>query len=292
MGERRPGLERIQVAATLRRMREEAGVSRERAADELGCTVSKIGDIETGRSGVRPVELERLLDLYGIVGEERQTLVDTARASRSRRPRSSHAAEIPSGHRRFVDLEAQATWVGYYSPELICGVLQTPAYARAVLEWSNWYDRAAVERRLALRMERTTILTRTDRPPVNYWCILSEAALMANVGGPAVMHDQLNHLLQCATQMDNLVVQILPMGTGPHSFMGMTITLLRFAPPAPDILYVEAPDQDRFSDRESDVARIASRFELLKAKALGREESIDLIAQVAREYKEKSRDDA
>lgn len=282
MGDRRLGLERVQVAATLRRLREDEGISRDQAADELGCTVSKIGDIETGRSGVKPAELERLLELYRAPEEERPGLIATARVSRTRRPRTTHTVDVPAGHRRFTDLEAQAVSAIYYSPELISGVLQTPAYARAVLEWSDWHDQAAVERRLALRMERGRVLCRTDRPPVSYWCILGEAALRTNVGGPAVMLEQLDHLLTCANSMANLVVQVLPSGTGPHVFMGMTLTLLRFAPPAPDIVHVEAPDQDRFIDREAEVARIAARLELLKAKALSREDSLDLIAHVTR----------
>ncbi|MGH3810555.1 MAG: helix-turn-helix domain-containing protein, partial [Pseudonocardiaceae bacterium] len=63
--------ERVQVAATLRRMREEAGLSREQVARVLGCTTSKIGDLETGRSGAKPVELAALLDRYGVTGDER-----------------------------------------------------------------------------------------------------------------------------------------------------------------------------------------------------------------------------
>jgi Helix-turn-helix. len=282
MGDRRVGLERVQVAATLRRMREDEGISRDQAADELGCTVSKIGDIETGRSGVKPAELERLLELYRAPEEERPGLIATARVSRTRRPRTTHTVDVPAGHRRFTDLEAQAVSAIYYSPELISGVLQTPAYARAVLEWSDWHDQAAVERRLALRMERGRVLCRTDRPSVSYWCILGEAALRTNVGGPVIMREQLDHLLTCANSMANLVVQVLPSGTGPHVFMGMTLTLLRFAPPAPDIVHVEAPDQDRFIDREAEVARIAARLELLKAKALSREDSLDLMAHVTR----------
>lgn len=290
MGERRLKLERVQVAATLRRMREELGVSRERAAQELDCTVSKIGDIETGRSGVKVIELERLLDLYAVTGDERESLVDTARASRSRRPRTPYAVDVPAGHRRLADLEAQMVAAIYYSPELISGVLQTSAYARAVLEWSNWHDPESVERRLALRLERGKILTRVDRKPVGYWFILGEAALRSNVGGPAVMRDQLEHILRCATRMENLVIQVLPLGAGPHVFMGMTVTLLQFAPPAPNILHVDTPERDRFSDRDAEVSSIAARFELLKAKALGREESLDLVTQLVQEYKEKSSD--
>jgi hypothetical protein len=71
--------------------------------------------------------------------------------------------------------------------------------------------------------------------------------------------------------------------------MGMTITLFRFAPPAPTVLHVEAPDQDRFTDRESEVASASRGFELLKAKALGREESLELVGRLARKYHREGR---
>ncbi len=64
----KPTIERVQVAAMLRSMREEAGITREQSAQALGCTTSKIGDLETGRSAPKVAELDRLLDLYRICG--------------------------------------------------------------------------------------------------------------------------------------------------------------------------------------------------------------------------------
>jgi len=116
--ERRHGLARIQVAATLRRMREQAGVTRDAAARELYCTVSKIGDIETGRSGVKPAELEKLLDLYRVTGEDRDELIETARESRSRRKREA-GPSIPTSQRRYLDLETHARSLTFFSPELL-----------------------------------------------------------------------------------------------------------------------------------------------------------------------------
>ncbi|MGH4015546.1 MAG: helix-turn-helix domain-containing protein, partial [Pseudonocardiaceae bacterium] len=87
MGQRQMNTERVQVAATLRRMRDEAGLTREQAAEVLGCSASKIGDLETGRSGPKPAELAALLDRYGVSGDERDDLIAFSRESQSRRPR-------------------------------------------------------------------------------------------------------------------------------------------------------------------------------------------------------------
>ncbi|HEY2206739.1 MAG TPA: helix-turn-helix transcriptional regulator [Pseudonocardia sp.] len=288
MTERKHGLARIQLAATLRRMREHARVSRPAAARELYCTVSKIGDIETGRSGVRPAELEKLLDLYRVTGSDRAELIETARASRSRRKREASRSTIPSSESRYMDLESQAHTVTFYSAELLPGFLQIDGYARALLEWSGQHDVTVVDQRMALRVERRRLLTREDPPPAAYWCVVGEAALRAGVGGPAVMADQLEYLLEWANSLRHLVIQVLPLGSGAHQLMGITQTLLRFDAPARDILHVDTHPRNVFFDNEADVAAATHAMELLKAQAIGREDSLALIRRVLADYKEMS----
>ncbi|MGH4022917.1 MAG: helix-turn-helix domain-containing protein [Pseudonocardiaceae bacterium] len=284
MSQRRPNIERVQVAATLRRMREQAGVTREQAAEVLRCTHSKIGDLETGRSAPKPIELERLLDHYGVASEDRADLMEFAQASRRRRPRSPYAAAaIPGTHRRAVDLEAQAVSSTYYSSELIPGILQVRPYAEAMLHWGNIHPPEDVQRLLGLRMSRSGELTRTGRPPLRCWCILGEAALRAGVGGPQVMHEQLECLVAVNLTFENVVVQVLPLGAGAHGFLGMTGTLYRFPPPAPDLLSMDNYGRNTISDREAEVARAAHHLDLMKAQALGRDESAELIQAVMRE---------
>jgi transcriptional regulator with XRE-family HTH domain len=279
----RHGLARIQVAATLRRMREEAGLPRDAAARELYCTVSKIGDIETGRSGVKPAELEKLLDLYGAAEHDRQALVETAREARRRR---RVAANIPVSRRRYVDLETQARAITFFSPGLLPPTLQTDRYARELLEWSGRLSVAEVDARLAVRAALRKNLARADPP--SYWCILGEATLRSNVGGAAVMAEQLEYLLEWSRTMHHLVIQVLPLGSGAHGFMGWTHTLLRFDPPAPDVLHMESSVRDLFFDGEAEVREVAEKLELMKAQAIGRNESLALIRDILAEYKEAS----
>lgn len=284
MAGRQLNTEHVQVAATLRRMREQARVGREEAAAVLGCTPSKIGDLETGRSKPKPQELERLLDHYGIPVGERDELVQFARESRGRRPRGSHTASvIPAHHRRAVDLEAQALSSIFCSAELIPGVLQTRGYAEAILTWSRENEPEEVARLLELRMERAAVLARTDRPPLRYWCILGEAALRTKVGGAEVMAEQMAHLAQLNAAMENVVVQVLPLGSGAHGFLGMTVTLHRFQVPAPDMLLVEGYGREMVRDNPVEVARATQHLDLLKASALGLNDSTEFLWRVHRE---------
>jgi transcriptional regulator with XRE-family HTH domain len=273
--------EHVQVAATLRRMREEARVTREAAASVLGCTKSKIGDLETGRSKPKPAELERLLDHYGIMGAERDEMIEFARSSRTRRKPSPYtSAVIPATVRRAVDLEAQAISTVYFSPELIPGLLQIRDYAKALFEgaWENQPEDVA--KRLEMRMERAAVLTRTHRPPLRCWCILGEAALRTNIGGPKVMLEQLEHLINLNRTLSNLVIQILPLGSGPHAFIGITVTMHRFPPPAPDMMILEGYWREMVRDEPTEIARATHHIDLIRAKALSLEESTEFMQHV------------
>lgn len=279
--------EHVQVAATLRRMRESARVTRDEAASVLGCTKSKIGDLETGRSKPKPAELERLLDHYGIVGPERDEVIEFARTSHTRRKPSPYTMVlIPAAVRRAVDLEAQATSTFFYSGELIPGLLQTPAYAKALLEWGWPKQPDDIARRLELRAERATALTRTHRPPLRCWCILGEAALRTNVGGPSVMRDQLKHLIHFNQMLANLTIQILPLGSGPHHFLGVTVTMLRFPSPAPDRMILEGYGREFIRDDPTEVRHATRQLDLLRDMALDPAASIALVRGIHRELSE------
>ncbi len=283
MRQRQMNTERVQVAATLRRMREETGLTREQAAEVLSCTTSKIGDLETGRSGAKPIELAALLDRYGVTGDERDDLMEFARESQTRRPRGGHWVTIPSSHRRFLDLERQAASAIFYSGELIHGMLQTEGYAQALLRWNNLQPPAVLEQVLKLRLGRSAALGRADRPPLRLWCILGEAALRSGVGSAVVMREQLEHLITMTTLQENVVVQVLPLGSGAHTLMGLTMTLYDFTPPAPRMLLFDSYGSCAFQDRETEVSDAAHTLDLLRAKALGHEESTEFIRSILSE---------
>jgi transcriptional regulator with XRE-family HTH domain len=272
--------EHVQVAATLRRMRETSRVTRDEAAAVLGCTKSKIGDLETGRSKPKPAELERLLDHYGIMGAKRDEMIEFARSSRTRRKPSPYpSVAIPATVRRAVDLEAQAISTVYFSPELIPGLLQTREYARALFEgaWKNQPEDIA--KRLELRMERAAVLTREPRP-LRCQCILGEAALLANIGGPKVMQEQIARLITLNSTLNNLTIQILPLGSGPHAFIGITVTIHRFPPPAQDMMLLEGFWREMIRDGSNEIDQARDHLARIRAKSLNPQQSTEFMRRV------------
>jgi transcriptional regulator with XRE-family HTH domain len=274
---------RVQVAAEIRRLRVDGGVTREAAADALGCTTSKIGDVETGRSNPKPAELEKLLELYKAPHEARGELLASARAGQKRRPRGTHLdADVPATLRRVIDLEAQATGAMYYSGETVPALLQVPRYAEAVLTASGLATEGCAAAFVELQVGRHQNLTRTGSP-LQYLCVLGEAALRSGVGGPEVMREQLHHLAQTSQTQPNVTVRVLQLGSGCHPFLGLTTTLLYFPHPAPSVVATAEHQRDVFHDRPEVVAPIELRFRATTAKALSAGDSTALIDDTLRQ---------
>src|SRR5437764_9741737 len=99
-----PTAYKLQLGATLQRLRQNAGLEREDVAAELDCTVSKVGRIERGESGVSSPELRILLDFFKVSGDERAEIEELGREARKRRTRTPYGSVIPDRFRRFFHL--------------------------------------------------------------------------------------------------------------------------------------------------------------------------------------------
>ncbi len=97
------------------------------------------------------------------------------------------------------------------------------------------------------------------------------------------MGEQIAHLIETNRTRENVVIQILPLRSGMHALLGMTVTLHRFPPPAPEVLQFPTHSRDTFSDREGDVAQAAHHLDLVRAMALGPEESTTFMESMIRE---------
>lgn len=271
---------RIQIGTTLRRMREEAGIPRERACEALKCTITKVSNFENAISGVKQAELEKLLDLYEADEDTREDLLNLNIEAHRRRPKSKLGGQIAPWLRRILDVEAIAVEAVYSSFELVPAALQTESYARALVI-SGGSTGETLEKILELRAGRRALLT--DRtPPLRMWAVLSEPALRANIGGPAVMREQLEHILT-TTQLEHVDVQVMPAGAGAHPLSGTTLTMFRLPDKLPSLISVDTPFGAHFVDRPEQVEKTSRWFDYTRAKALGVEESRELLIHILEE---------
>ncbi|MFJ9916877.1 DUF5753 domain-containing protein [Actinacidiphila glaucinigra] len=190
-------------------------------------------------------------------------------------------AKLPKFFRDFALLEAEAVSRFSYDPLLIPGLLQTEAYAHALLE-AHFppLNEETIEQRVAARLARQVLLTRKN-PTVILVFIVEEGALQRVVSGTAVMREQLEHLLTCS-RMRNIELQIMPTARGAHSGLNGPMVLLESTDRRQHI-YVEAQDVVTVRSDRREVSEFWLRYGMLRTQALNTEESTRLIRRMAGE---------
>jgi Domain of unknown function (DUF5753)/Domain of unknown function (DUF397) len=126
-----------------------------------------------------------------------------------------------------VGLAAVADGIEVFDPMIVNGLLQTEAYARELIAYHASITLGVnVEKSVALRLRRQSGITR-EASPAELWCVMEEQALRRPVGNPAVMADQLDHLLGM-TGRPNVNLQMIPHEVGVHPSLKGAFFLLRF----------------------------------------------------------------
>ncbi|MGW0552764.1 helix-turn-helix domain-containing protein [Streptomyces sp. NPDC002926] len=250
--------------AELRRLREAADLNQKQLGSIIYCTGSLVGQIETARKVPTREFSERVDAALGTEGAMSRLVGLVLRS------------QLPSWFRQYAELEARATYLSTYQAQLVYGLLQTQAYARAVLGVRTEEN---LDARVAARIERQRILER-DNPPL-MWVVLSEAVLHQEIGGPEVMRDQLARLLELRRR-EWVKVQILPFAAGQHAGLMGAFTVLRFEGD-PDLVYTEDFIQGHMTANPQAVREGSLRYDHLQAAALSVDDSAALIARVMEE---------
>jgi transcriptional regulator with XRE-family HTH domain len=248
----------------LRRVREAAGLTQKSLGSIVFCTGSLIGQIETAGK-VPQRELSERVDAALGTGGTFSRLVGLVLRS-----------QLPSWFQPYAEMEAKTAYIAAFQAQVVYGLLQTPAYARALLGVREDGD---LDAKVAARLDRQRILDR-DEPPV-MWVVLSEAVLHQEVGGREVMREQLAHLLTMQ-QRKWLDIQVLPFEAGAHTGLMGSFNLLRFAND-PEIVYTEDFVQGHMTANPEAFKEGSARYDHLQAAALSPRDSAALIARVMEE---------
>lgn len=274
-----PTIRRRRLAAELRRLREEAGLTIEQVAEALEFSESKVSRLETAHVTATPRDVRDLLELYGVAGSQRDELLQMAREAREKgwwfKYRDHHADQAS-----YVGLEVGADSIRIYKALVVPGLLQTPEYAKAVIRaLYPSYSPEELGRRIELRMARQPILAETNPPSL--WAIVDEAALHRMIGGPEVMRQQLHHLVAQA-RLPNVTLQVLPYAAGAHAALDGAFDILGFDEPSDhDVVHIETFTSQFYLERPEEVRWYSLIFDLLRASALAPDDSAAFIAQAA-----------
>src|ERR1700742_1163172 len=168
-----PTVQRLVLGGHLRRLREEAGMTTERAAVSIRGSHSKISRMEHGRGGVKERDIVDLLALYGIgAGGGREARLTRAREANPRGWWQAYADILPHWVEPYFGLEAAAASIREYELQFVPGLLQVEEYARAVIRLGNLPSEEEAIRRAQARMSRQELLDREDPPKL--WAVLDE----------------------------------------------------------------------------------------------------------------------
>jgi transcriptional regulator with XRE-family HTH domain len=281
-GRQVPNIRQKHLGSELRKLRESARISQKYASEHIDGGQAKLSKIETGRQHIRRLELIALLDLYE-VGDPalRESLLSLLRDTRKRGWWHQHDDTLlDADAREMLSLEADCDRIAHFSAMVVPDLLQTPEYARALIEGLGPHlPQEQVRHRVELRVQRQRILDR-DTPP-QFICVLDEGVLHRPVGGPEVMAAQLRRLVVLGRRPRTLL-QVVPLCRGVHPGLHGTFRVLfHSSSTALDVLEVTDSTGSRYLHDDAHVETHRILFDEVRAAALPSRDSLELITHIA-----------
>ncbi|MFJ9637559.1 helix-turn-helix domain-containing protein [Streptomyces sp. NPDC101178] len=262
-----PHVQQLILGALLRDLRIRRNLTLRQVALSTLCSVAGLSRFERGDRLPQREQLDGMLTLYGVDSlDERRRILKTWQAAD--RPSWWHEYRdiMPPWLQSLFDLERSADLIKTFEARIVPGLLQTPEYAKAIMRTGmDGGSDQEIDRRVQLRMKRQQLLHAADGPKL--WAILDESVLRRQVGGSAVMGEQLRHLVDMASR-PNLTIQVLPMDAHAYGDVGAPVTVMRFAERSlPDVVYLEQLSGGQYLRREDDNERYRHLLNHLAAAA-------------------------
>nr|MDT0658446.1 helix-turn-helix transcriptional regulator [Micromonospora sp. DSM 115978] len=277
-----PTVGRRKLRWAIRRAREAAGLTQEQVAQAMDWSLSKLIRIESGYVSISTNDVKALLSHYRVSDPgEVAELVQLARVSRQRTWWSQYRDSLPAAYYSYIGLEAEASALYFYQSVGMPGLLQTEAYARAVVKSAipDLDDAAEARASVELRMRRQReVFARSDPPTIEV--VLDEATLHRQTGGRAVIREQLLHLADLAGT-GRITIQVLPFTSTTYTPLGQFV-IVRFAGSGDsDAVYLESTGVEDVLDQPEAVGAHLKTFEALRRAALSPVDSLARITSIA-----------
>ncbi|MEV7084998.1 DUF5753 domain-containing protein [Streptomyces sp. NPDC093085] len=279
-----PTVGQVVLGKRLQDLRERRGLRREEAAQLLRVAPATIRRMETAEVALKIPYVQLLLKAYGVADEETESFVAlTEEANKPGWWQRFHDI-LPDWFSMYVSLEGAASLLRAYEPHFVPGLLQTEEYARAVMK-AGAVGQAApeeIDRHVALRMERQSLLAREGAP--RFWVIMDETVLRRPVGdSPEIMRGQIDRLLEAA-EMINVTLQVAEFSSGHHPGTYGPFVLFRFAEPElPDMVYSEYLTGAVYLDARPEVATHLEVMDRMAAQAATAQRTKEILKDVRKE---------
>lgn len=278
-----PTVGQVVLGRRLQDLRERAGLKREEAARILRVAPATVRRMEMAEVALKIPYLQLLLKSYGVADDEADAFVTLAEEANKPGWWQRFHDILPGWFSMYVSLEGAASLIRSYEPHFVPGLLQTEEYARGVMRSGAIGQTRPedIERYVALRMERQSLLTRKDAPRV--WIVMDETALRRPVGGSDVMREQIDKLLD-AVELPHVTLQIAPFAAGPHPGTYGPFVLFRFAmAELPDMVYSEYLTGAVYLDARTEVATHLEVMDRMAAQAATAHRTKEILRDLRKE---------
>jgi|tagenome__1003787_1003787.scaffolds.fasta_scaffold20831882_2 transcriptional regulator with XRE-family HTH domain len=237
--------------------RDAAGLTQKELAKTLDYTNGWVSNVETGQ--LRPrVEQVRLLE----------QALDLPPGALMAVYEQLDGESLPGWMHDWIPEEGRADVLRWVELFIIPGLLQTEAYARALLKG----DESAI----AARMQRQEILARENPPTLHF--VIDETVLLHQIGDSKVMHAQLEHLVELISP-PRLTIQVVRTARNPHSLGSFILATLD----GPEVAYVETAVRGIVTSGRDDITSLSATWEAIRTFALPQQESIEFIEKTMEE---------
>lgn len=271
----------IWLGQRLQALRNEAGMTLQQAGEYLGRNPSSVSRFESGETPARIGDVVALMNLYGIDdAKERKNIEKLAREVWQKGWWEPYSKDLDQSLMDFAWMESRASEIRSYDGLVLPGLLQTPAYAEAVIRVIDAPSDDEVRTMMATRLKRQDEVF-DESNTVVYHAILDEAVLRRLVGGVDTMREQLRHLIDMAGR-DRVEIRVLPFRAGAHMGQVGSFIILTQPYPFPEVGYAETLGGSVVVEAEA-VERFTNAYDLLRDQALDGRESIKLISEVEQE---------
>ncbi|MFE3225571.1 helix-turn-helix domain-containing protein [Nocardia sp. NPDC059228] len=279
------------IGRTLKQLREQSGVPAVKAYRLIDVSPQTLWRLETGQPGtkVREVDVHALCRLYGADDDTTAALIGLIAETKSPGWWHDYGSAVPSYFDLYLGMEESARQLTTLHLNLLPGLLQTPSYRRAVI-WAAYpgMPTAEVEQRIEISAKRQQ---RLNEPPVDFSVVMyiCESALRWSVGSPAVMAEQLRHIVS-VSKLPTVSIRVVPLGVAtPLPLIVGTFTLMEFPAYAdsrltePPLVYVEGFTGALYLDKPGELDLYKAAVRTLRTVAKSEQDTRELVLNIAKE---------
>ncbi|MDA2812016.1 helix-turn-helix transcriptional regulator [Nocardiopsis sp. RSe5-2] len=256
--------------AEVKKLREKSGFTQVRVQSETGISASMLSSIENATRAPKRNHADILDRVFAAEGVLIRIWLDV-----------NDTAFMPDWWRDIGLLEREAVEIREYQMLIIPGVLQTEAYARAVIRPGRpWDSQEAVERDVEARLERWNRL----RGEVLLWFVVDEYTLTRVVESRETMGGQLDHVARLIDEA-RIRLQVIPQPKVYHPGMSGALRLLDFKDRSPVALVEHLAGEEIIHDSDR-VRHLRTLYGALQGEALSLEESAHVLRKIRKDYRD------